>query len=456
MQQPPTIRASLAATARASALLYPALTLPAILLLVISALATHDSGLFIAALALLIASSVAGIFTGLLVRVLRPTQQSNVGAWLAWVVSLGSPLALVWSVGSGLETLWAKSPALNDVSMPIEGLVFALCLTGIVFGLFLAADTRGDEKAPVVVRHRRVASNWTPYAFAAVVAIAVVANLLTRQGLFARGTGSELRARIPQLQREAARYPKHFRSQYRLGNAFARLDDCIAALGPLQRALAISPNDSFARNDASWAVSCTRVRRQGMGPYAAGTALASSTARTRYGNAAALEQLRNWAGAETEYNRILQRWPNDPIALVRRGVVRYNMGHRGDGLEDVRQALALSDTAYVVQLSSAEVFSEAALLRDALKEYRALAGRDSANAWIWAQYGSTAYLVGELAEASRAFDSAYSLTPEAFLLNNAWRAMRDASHQGIPPSALPPIPPSTGRPVLRGGAPPNR
>ena len=472
MQQPATIRASLAGTARASALVYPALALPATLLLIISALATHDPGLLVAALALLLDSIVGGALTGLLVKALRPTEQNNLGAWLAWSASFCVPLAFIWNVGTGRESWWARSPALNDVGTPIDGWVFALVCTGLLVTLLLAADTRSRENTPSVVRHRRVVSDWTAFAMAAVIGIAMLANLVTRQGLFARGTRAELREQLARLQREATRYPSHFRSQYRLGNAFARLEDCNNAIGPLQRALVLSPRDSFARNDLNWAVGC--VRHAYMGARApAGmdfAAVFGTSARyrplvdpqrrvsddLRYQAARTLEASKNWAGAEQEYSRLLEVWPNDAIATVRRGVMRYNMGHRDDGLADVHRALVLSDTSYWVQLSAAEVFSEAAMLDTALVEYRALAARDSANVWIWGQYGSTAYLAGKLPEARDAFDHVESVAPGAFVAFSSWREMRNAARLGVSPSQLPPIPPSTKQRLYPGGAPPSR
>jgi predicted Zn-dependent protease len=134
--------------------------------------------------------------------------------------------------------------------------------------------------------------------------------------------------------------------------------------------------------------------------------------------------------------------------MAREAVARYSQGEREEGLSEVRRALAAGPSEYWVQLSAAQLFSSAALLSDAARVYGQLAARDSANMWMWVQYGSAAYLAGQLEEARRAFDHVDALHPQQVWIDPAWRAMRDAARKGIRPSDLPPIPPYTGKPKI--------
>jgi tetratricopeptide (TPR) repeat protein len=215
--------------------------------------------------------------------------------------------------------------------------------------------------------------------------------------------------------------------------------DCAGALVPLQRAVALDSSDGWALNDLGFALSCGNRYAEAVPLYLASVRLLPEERRPRYGLAWALEQTRA-SSAEREYRAILGQWPGDPFAMAREATLRYNRGERTEGLTEMRQALAV-DSSYWVRLAAAQLFSSAALLSDALVQYRALATRDSANLWMWAHYGSAAYLAGELAEARRAFDHADSIDPTALNAVAAWRDMRDASRRGVPPSALPPIAP---------------
>ena len=98
-----------------------------------------------------------------------------------------------------------------------------------------------------------------------------------------------------------------------------------------------------------------------------------------------------------------------------------------------------------MRVAAGEVFSSAAMLGDALTQYRALATSDSTNVWSWTQYGSMAYLDGQLPEASKAFEHLATIAPGIFASDSPWRAMRDAARNGVPPAKLPSIPPGNPR-----------
>jgi hypothetical protein len=130
--------------------------------------------------------------------------------------------------------------------------------------------------------------------------------------------------------------------------------------------------------------------------------------------------------------------------MAREAMLRFDRGERDEGLDEMRHALSLGDSSSGVLLSAAELFAQAALLKDATAQYRLIAQRQPRDLWIWAQYASTAYLAGSLDEARNAFVHAESIDAHAIETVDSWRMMRDAARKGVPPSALPPIPP--GRP----------
>jgi Flp pilus assembly protein TadD len=310
----------------------------------------------------------------------------------------------------------------------------------VIASTLLAVGMTGNTVQPVALRHRRgVITDRTIFAVTALVVLAFAVIALTRPQRFAADDPDDLRAQLPRLGREAGRYPNHFRSQYVFGNGLNKSRDCASALAPLQRAVALDSSDGWALNDLGFALSCRYRYAEAVSPYLASVRLLPDERLPRYGLAWALEQTRA-SSAEREYRAILGRWPGDPFARAREATLRYNRGERTEGLTEMRQALAI-DSSYWVRLAAAQLFSSAALMSEALAQYRALATRDSANLWMWAHYGSAAYLAGELAEARRAFDHADSIDRKALDAVAAWRDMRDASRRGVPPSGLPPIAP---------------
>src|SRR4051812_10898772 len=84
--------------ARASALLYPVLVAPAVLLFLVTALLQRDARFLTAGLELFGAGAIAGGLTGLLVFALQPAQGSPVDRFVGWAISLGVPLLATGSV----------------------------------------------------------------------------------------------------------------------------------------------------------------------------------------------------------------------------------------------------------------------------------------------------------------------------------------------------------------------
>ena len=429
--------------ARLSAMLWPALIAPAALLLMVTAALRSDSGLVLDALELLGASIIAGFLTALFVHRFGLAKSSGFWAGISWLIALGVPGAMVWVGGSASAANWLRSPMLQDaiVSVPQDIVTFALSFAIVLAAGLLGAGIGGDEKSPVVVRHRSAVireRTLIPVFGLATLSLGMVRAI--RQDRFAAGSGDELRAELPRLAREARRYPNHFRSQYLYGNGLSRAGDCAIAIAPLQRAIQLDASDGWALNDLAWSLSCTKRYSEAIVPYRASLRVMPNELRPRYGLAWALEQTRDKRGAEQQYHAILELWPNEGYALAREATLRYDRGERDDGLAEMRRALALGDTSYWVHFYAAQLFSSAALLPEALGQYKVLAARYPANVWLWAQYGSTAYLAGDMSEARLAFDHADSLDQHALDQYKPWADMRDAARRGVPSSALPPIP----------------
>ena len=440
-------RQSSLATVRASTLLYPVLATPAVLLLLVTAAARRDLDSLVAAVVLLGAATLAGALTGVLTYILRPSERNVILAFATWAIVLAAPVAIALVATSVL------GPRLPDISAWADTLhadeaALILLPTGIVATLLLAVRITGNQTKPVVLRHRRgIFTDRTIVALMALVFVAVVAQVATKTDRFPPGEGDALRALLPQLEREAARHPNHFLSQYRLGNALTRLDECNAALPPLQRAVQLDSLDGWAENDLGHTLNCLRRYHESIVPFRTAVRVMPNESRPRYGLAWALEQTGDWRAAQEEYHDILVRAPNDAVAMAREAVTRYNGGDRDEGLSELRRALAADDSAYWVQLSAAQLFSSSAQLTEAERQYARLAARDSTNVWMWAQYASTSYLAGDLTQARRAFEHLDAVAPTVIEQVPEWRAMRDAARKGTPPSKLPPIAPATGKPV---------
>jgi tetratricopeptide (TPR) repeat protein len=435
------------ATVRASALFYPALAAPVVLLLFATGLWRADRELLFAAGVLLVASLAAGVMSAALAAVSEPLQGDVVLALLRWVATLALPIAIVSALTIWLAPKWPALAALGE-TFTLGSVLFVAIPSAILSMLLLTAPIRGDVAKPVVLRHRHgILSDRTVFALAGLVFVAALARKATVEDRFARGDEADVRAQLPRLANDAALYPNHFRTQYRYANALIHLREYGTALPVLQRAVALDPNDGWAENDLGFALNGQRRYAEALAPLRVSVLVMPNESRPRFNLGWALEQTHDWAGAQAEYHQILERWPNDIVAMAREAVARYNHGEREEGLSEVRRALATGDTSYWVKFSAAEIFSNSALLADAAKEYGELARGQPTNVWLWAQYGSAAYLADMLPEARTAFDHAYSLAPQAFQTVPPWGAMRDAAGKGIHPSQLPPIPPYTGRPI---------
>jgi tetratricopeptide (TPR) repeat protein len=295
---------------------------------------------------------------------------------------------------------------------------------------------------PVLLRHRQGPfTDRTILAIAAVLLVAVIANLVTRPERIGDESTAALQLQLPRLQRESERYPTHFATQYRYGNALTRQRDCASAVAPLERAVALNSDDGWAQNDLAYALTCARRYAAAIAPGREAIRLLPTERRPYYNLAWALEQSHDEQGAGEVYRQLLLHWPNEAVAMARAAFIHYRGGARKEGLAELQRALAIDDSSYWMLITAAELYSSAARLDDALNQYRALATRDSTNLWAWGQYGSTAYLAGRLDEARRAFDHLEKIAPHIFDSESPWRAMRDAARQNIPPSKLPPIPP---------------
>ena len=435
------------ATVRASALFYPALAAPVVLLLFATGLLRAENELLFAAGVLFVASLAAGAMCGVLAAVTGPLQDDVVLALLRWAATLALPIVILSALAMRLAPKWPALAALG-ASFDSDKVLFVALPSAVLSTLLLCVPIRGDVAKPVLLRHRHgMLTDWTVYSLGALVFIGVLARRATMQDRFADGDHAALRAQLPGLAHDAAMYPTHFRSQYRYGNALLHLNECAQAVPVLQRAVALEPNDGWAENDLGFMLNCQRRYAEAIAPLRVSIVLMPDESKPRYNLAWALEQTHDWTGAQEQYHRILERSPYDPVAMAREAVARYNHGDRDEGLAEVRRALATGDTSYWVKFSAAQIFSSAALLKDAAKQYRDLAQRQPKNAWLWGQYGSAAYLADMLPEARLAFDHVDSLAPQAFQSPSSWRAMRDAAAKGIHPSELPPIPPYTGRPL---------
>lgn len=428
--------------ARMAALVLPALLAPAVVILAVTAMLRGDYNLLIAAAVGLAGAAVAGAGTGAVVFGLRLGQRAGFVASVSWALALGVPAAAIAAVLSYTASSWVRSAALRDALTVNDVWPMALAIAAVSSAILLGARIRGDREQPVVVRHRhRVYTEHTFFAAAAVVWVAIAALSSTRPPRFASSDPDELRTQLPLLEREAARYPNHFRSQYLFGNALTHTHECARAIDPLRRAVAIRPRDGWAENDLAFALSCSRHFAEARAPYEQAVKLLPDEELVQNGYAYTLEQLRD-KSAERTYHAILRRFPYDAYAAAREATLRFNRGERDEGLDEMRLALTLGDSSFGVLLSAAELFANAALLKDAAAQYRLIAQRQPRDLWIWAQYASTAYLAGSLEEARNAFVHAESINAHAIETVDSWRMMRDAAQKGVPPSALPPIPPT--------------
>ncbi len=443
MRSLPSTRARTATTARIVGIVIAALALPALVLLVITSIVMHDAALLTAALALFTAAAGTGILANLFVLLFDLPDQDGGSAAIVWPLALVGSGALVCFVMSRFSSLWLRSTALQD-ALAVEHLPWsALLLVGAAIASFLLAISIGEQvKQPVVIRHRR--GLWTEHTLLGVgiiVAIASVVASTTRMPRFADPENGDVRAELPVLAREASRYQNHFLTQYRYGNSLTRSRQCRPAIAPLERARALAPNDGGAAWDLGYALTCSQRFGDAVIAFRDGVRLMPDSLRVHLGLAWALEHARDGDGAADEYRRILFRWPREPVATARLTLLRYDAGDQERGLAEMRALLARADSNYWVRISAAQMFASAALLKDAVEQYRWLAARDSADGWAWTQYASTAYLANELEEARRAFAHVDTMHPGLVDQVPEWRAERDAANRGIAPSALPPIQP---------------
>ena len=423
------------------------LAAPVVLLLFATGLVRADRELLFAAAVLLVVSLAVGAMSGALAFVTAPLQSEVVLAVFGWAVTLGTPIAILYAVVMRLAPRWLALAALGE-TFNMSELLYIAIPSGILSTLLLAVPISRNDAKPVLLRHRHgIITDRTFFALAGLLFLGAIARQVTVPDRFADGDRDELRAQLPRLARDAAMYPSHFRSQYRYGNALLHLNECAQAVPVLQRAVALDPNDGWAENDLGFVLNCEHRYGEAIAPLRVSVVVMPNESRSRYNLAWALEQTHDWAGAQAEYHRILERAPYDAVAMAREAVARYNHGDRDEGLTEVRRALASGDTNYWVKFSAAQIFSGSALLTDAAKQYGDLAKRQPTNVWLWAQYGSSAYLADMLPEARSAFEHVDSIAPQVFQTASPWRAMRDAAAKGIHPSQLPPIPAFTGRPI---------
>ena len=425
-----TTRVESKPAARLIAITFPALAAPAALLLVGTAFVRGDMDLLRAALVLMLASVTAGAGVGAFVSAFDMTSQTGAQGFLPWLLVLLGPVMFVLELASGYSPSWLRSVALQD-AFAATGLVgFNLIVAPVLAATLLTADIRRNESAPVTLRHR--AKLFTDRTFFAVAAVVMLSVLVVRETrVFAQLEAKPGRA-LPVLTREAARYPDHFATQLRYGDALLRIAVCPDAIPPLRRAVALKANHPTARSELAYALLCAHKYEDAIVTYRTAIELDPSNIRARYGLAWTLEQLHD-SSASDEYRAILLQRPNDAYALARQATIHFSRGDRSHALVEMRRALVL-DTSRVVQRAAADLFVSAQLMDEALPIYRSLAQRDPTDLSALAQYASAAYFTGHLQESTRAFDELAARHPQLMEEVEQWRELRDAARRGVPPA----------------------
>lgn len=424
------------AAARTIALMFPVLAAPAVLLLVITAFVRGDMYLLRAAAVLGLASVGAGIGVAAFVRMLDMTSRTGGEGFVPWLLVVVAPVMLALELVSRYEPSWLRSSALQDALMSTDSVVLVLFATTAVAASLLAANVRRDGKEPAALHYRaRLFTDRTIVAGVALVMLAAATVRVSRWQPFVGVLDPEL----PLLRREASRYPDHFATQHRYGEALLRYRQCSFAVEPLRNAVTLRPRDPVAANQLADALACDNQVPQAVLAYRVAIRLDPENIRGRYGLAYMLDLLHDSSAAE-EYRSILLEWPNDAFALARQATIHFSRGDRSHALTEMRRALAV-DTSSQVQHAGAELFANAQLYDEALPIYRSLAARDSADFATWSQYAAAAYHAGELKEAARAFDFLADRHPQLMDEVDEWRQMRDAAHRGILPSDFRPTHP---------------
>jgi hypothetical protein len=283
VKSPPT-RSPEIATARASALLYPALAAPAVLLLCLTAVVRRQPQLLVAAPLLLGVSVIAGLLTRFGVDVLQPTRHNVVLGFLYWVTALVAAIAMALGVVIRLVPSWQRVMPANGVGYSFDAIVALLAPSCLVAALLLAGPISGNSATPVPLRPRQgPLNNGTILELMGLLLVLVIARAATREDARLGEDFSTLRARLPQLRQEAEEHPDHFRSQYRLGRALTALSSCVEALPPLRTAVDLDPSDGWAQNDLGITLGCLGRYGEAIEPFRASVRLMPKEPRPRFG-----------------------------------------------------------------------------------------------------------------------------------------------------------------------------
>jgi len=443
-------------TVRAGIALYLLLASPVAVLL--AAMSALDGGAWYALAGLVLAvATLTGALAGSGAALLRPTEHVDARVLVFWPVVVFVPaVSGLLALRMAIRQLPSVGPLLEPLSLLHGDAWGALLSAGVVTAMAFALEIRPRHEGP-----RFLAGRWPILTGGSIFALGmastfsvVSANWVSgRTDHMVHGDRDELRGQLPLLRREAARHPAHFRSQYRLGNAFVRLEECDHALPPLIEASRLTTGDGWLENDLGYALSCVRRYEDALPHLRAAVRAMPDETLPRYNLGWALLSSGDLVAAENVFTALTIRWPDEASAVAAIGLARFERGDRGYGLQYVRRAFALDSTDRWIRRTLVYVLTQSARLAEALPHYRVLLADDPGNLPDWAQYGAAAYLANELPESLRAFAHVDSLDPTFFTRDPSYRVMRDAARAGTRVADLPPEVAIGGGPVGASPAP---
>lgn len=125
--------------------------------------------------------------------------------------------------------------------------------------------------------------------------------------------------------------------------------------------------------------------------------------------ATALERQGDWAGALQEYKKLLQKNPNDTVALIDRGNLLFRTGNVKAAFEDVNNALKINMIDSEALRTRADFKAAGGDKKGALADYNEALKWNPKDAYAYVNRGILRESSGEKSLALHDFDMAYSL-----------------------------------------------
>ena len=416
-----SLRSHWVAAARGAAVGF-ILSLPATLVLIGAAALERDTSMMNVAFALAAASAGVGALIGHWSGVRRPIANQQVRQIVQtgrFIVAIGGFVAVKGAA------LLSNDGSLLYAMDSITGAPWLLLLPAALVSaaLLLVPPDRDDDATTRLGAQPPLLRGRTIIGIGAVGLLAFGAsNRLERERV---GTSDPKFLQV--LEDRVRLHPTHEPTLYQLGNTYLANGDYRKATAPLERAVALNPNDGWAQNDLGLVLGMQRQFFAAIPHLREAFRLIPDDQRPGRDLGWALRYARQPGAAESVYRAMQPRWPADAELVALAGYMHFEDGGRQDGAAEVRRGFSMNPSDLIVRLMMAKVLTTQAKFSEAIPHFEAYLAAHPNDMESLAQYAMVCALNGDNATAVRTWDRIEKAAPGVIDQFPPWRDSRDAA-----------------------------